>query len=178
MPASTQGTVPHRLTWGAWVITRAHFVGLALQRDLAREVGCRVEQISRYARMARPPKIMRKGFDASLVRALQTSREMLFDRWRETPPEDAPRTLFHADQYLENIGATEFIHTEEEDLLKKLIDHLLPSETESAIEYVVTLVLAANDERAAHFRPIAESFKKINRADKRRRVYTVKATGK
>ncbi|HEX8340076.1 MAG TPA: hypothetical protein VF624_04130 [Tepidisphaeraceae bacterium] len=76
--------------WGAWVILRSRVVGFRRQRDLALAVGCQPEQLSRWAQLAEPPRLMRKGFDAALARALQISPQVLFNSWGEIDPADVP----------------------------------------------------------------------------------------
>jgi hypothetical protein len=78
--------------WGSWVRHRAHCVGFKTMGALARAVGCRNEQISRWLAHAEPPAQMRKGFDRALADALQTNHATLFAGFRSIAPEDASFT--------------------------------------------------------------------------------------
>jgi hypothetical protein len=75
--------------WGAWLAGRARHVGYAYFRDLARDVGCRQEQISRWIGADAPPA-MRKRFAAALAAALRTDLHTLFVTFAEVRPEAAP----------------------------------------------------------------------------------------
>ncbi|HEX8340075.1 MAG TPA: hypothetical protein VF624_04125 [Tepidisphaeraceae bacterium] len=102
---------------------------------------------------------MRKGFDASLARALQTTPDMLFNDWRGVPPEHTDRVLFHPDQFFAASRDELLLLTPVDELLIEVSRRLWQGEVEDVLEYAVKLVLARNDERAPEFREIAERFK-------------------
>ena len=76
--------------WGLWVEQRASFLGFVRKFDLAVAVGCATESISKWVTLPTHPTRMQKGFDAALIRALQTDRAMLFRLYKTTSAEDAP----------------------------------------------------------------------------------------
>lgn len=80
--------------WGRWVLERSRAAGYRTQHDLARAVGCRYEQLSRWLQMTEPPR-MRKGFDLALARALRITPQALFNGDASTSPSAAepPQTI-------------------------------------------------------------------------------------
>jgi transcriptional regulator with XRE-family HTH domain len=78
-----------KVHWGDWVIERSRVCGFRNQRELAEAIGCRAEQVSRWAQLERPPKQMRKGFDERLASALDLTTKELFRDYAHTPPSQA-----------------------------------------------------------------------------------------
>lgn len=147
-------TVPH---WGEWLIQRSRVVGFRRHMDLAQAVGCTPERITQWGSSSKPPDQMRKGFDAKLAYALQTTRKMLFEDWQTTPPDQARRVMLHADQLaLEE----EFSWDPDlQELLRKILPYLAPTEMEWLVLQVALKVLEKKDNRGPLFRQIIERYK-------------------
>jgi len=75
--------------WGAWVKTRARFVGFSRDGDLASSIGCSRERLSRWVQHATPPRMF-KGFDRRLALALRTDHDTLFVHWAKTDATQSP----------------------------------------------------------------------------------------
>lgn len=58
--------------------------------DFAKAIGCTPHNLRRWLEMKTPPARMRRGFDASLSRALHLSQSILFRDWATQSPSDAP----------------------------------------------------------------------------------------
>ncbi len=71
------------------MIERSRVAGFRNQRDLADAVGCRAEQVSRWAQLEKPPLQMRKKFDVKLAIALNVTVKQLFYSYLKTPPAQA-----------------------------------------------------------------------------------------
>jgi hypothetical protein len=72
--------------WGKWVVDRSRLLGFRSQKELAAEIGCTEEQLSRWVQLRVPPAQMRKGFDRLLAATLELPRETLFVKWEEMDP--------------------------------------------------------------------------------------------
>jgi hypothetical protein len=146
------------------MIARSETVGFKRHQDLAEAVGCTREQVARWASMELPPRRMRKGFDGSLARALQTTKQVLFQEWAHVAPNAVDRFIFHPDHFFPTGHKTRFLTLPTDVLLKKVVDRLLPTEVEKVLEYAVQIVVAKHDARLEEFRPIAETFDIIQRS--------------
>jgi hypothetical protein len=80
--------------WGQWLMERSLFVGFRRHSDLAEQIGCTREYVSRLASKAAPPSRMFKGFDRSLARALRTTYEAVFKDWYATDPAIVPTVIY------------------------------------------------------------------------------------
>lgn len=78
--------------WGEWIRERVRFVGFRSSASLALALGCTQHQLARWMQMEEPPTRMRKGFDASLARALRVDMATLFVGYRNVSPEAARLT--------------------------------------------------------------------------------------
>lgn len=134
-------------------------MGYRRQKDLAAAVGCSEDQMSRWAQAQLPPNRITRGYDVALARALETTHDVLFDRWLSIAPEDAERVAFHPDQFFGKSKDEPLLMTDIDHVLMEVSRRLWQGEVEQVLEYAVKLVLARNDERAAEFREIAERFK-------------------
>ena len=76
--------------WGNWLRERSRAVGILRLADLAGEIGCTPNQLSRWLASVSPPARMLKGFDCALARALKTDRRTLFSGFAQVDPSDAP----------------------------------------------------------------------------------------
>lgn len=65
-------------------------VGFPNQVVFASSIGCTRHRVAEWFKMLEPPSTMRRGFDASLARALRTDRFTLFRGFRDVAPGDAP----------------------------------------------------------------------------------------
>jgi len=125
--------------WGEWVLSRSRYVGYRLQQDLARQVGCTEEQISRWVNMIVPPNQMRKGFDRKLACALKTSPDMLFNQWENTPPEKAREIISKWSTPLEDDF---FERATDRQLLEEFLEgNVLPNISDRQFEELIGIAL-------------------------------------
>jgi len=102
--------------------------------------------------MATPPSHMRRGLDAGLARALETTRDVLFRDYVLIEPEATARISFHMDQvYPLPTDPTELLLYPLRTVLDAVVARLHPHEAVMVAEYAIRLVLRKNDSRRAEF---------------------------
>jgi hypothetical protein len=137
--------------WGDWVLARSRFVGFRRQRDLARDVGCRPEQLSRWLQSPVPPQRMSKGFDHRLALALDSTRRVLFTDYVAIAPDAAPREIALTPQMLPVDWSVPSHMFDAASILAESFLKLLPTEALQVAMYAIQIVLARNDDRRPEF---------------------------
>jgi hypothetical protein len=143
--------------WGNWVQSRSEFIGFKRQSDLAKQVGCSRQQLSNWFALRLPPTQMRKGFDRTLARALQTTRDVLFSGFPNVLPEDAPAVVFHGKD-ASGTRSDPNVMLPVPTMLNELAAEMLPSELEKMIMYGLAIVAQKKDDRRARIEEITADF--------------------
>ena len=102
--------------------------------------------------MASPPVRMRKGFDRSLTKALETTRRTLFIDYANVPPDSSRVFLIadHAsDKELRSTSALPMMPAEA--VFSDVLARMMPSEIDKAMDYAIQLVLSKQDARTPEF---------------------------
>lgn len=102
--------------------------------------------------MANPPSRMRKGFDKSLARALETTPDVLFIDYADLEPEKVFRVYAVPDELFPSPNDPSMLFSEPlEKTLRDVLIGLHDSELEDVVQFAIRLVLSKNDTRRPQF---------------------------